>query len=148
MLPIGSPLKQHIISKNTTRVYCVVMDWSSVNDIDSTAIRVLKDIIKELRQSKILLLLADVKGAIRDQLRRVDLDSDIGLDHVFWDLHTAVEYGRSAIEENEEAAHSAYASSVYYPMMFDTMSKGYAKMPAIGYGATRSASPHTQGGLL
>ncbi len=51
----------------------LVLDCSGINDIDATGAEALSEIITELDESPISLQLADVKGPVRDVLRRADL---------------------------------------------------------------------------
>lgn len=49
-------------------IRCIVMDWSSVNDIDFTACRVFKMIVEDLQRSDITLLIASVKGMTSSEI--------------------------------------------------------------------------------
>jgi sulfate permease, SulP family len=51
----------------------LVVDCSGINDIDATGADALSEVITEFEEAGALLLLADVKGPVRDVLRRADL---------------------------------------------------------------------------
>jgi SulP family sulfate permease len=75
--------------KETTRA--VVVDMSSVNDLDTTAVGVLRFVADTLRERGIRLLLAGTKSAIEDTLRRAGLYDQLGPDSFFLSPHRAVE---------------------------------------------------------
>jgi sulfate permease, SulP family len=50
-----------------------VLDCSGINDIDATGADTLSEIIAEIDESPVTLHLADVKGPVRDVLRRAGL---------------------------------------------------------------------------
>ena len=52
----------------TERVSAVVVDYFSINDVDASALRMLRDLRKELGERKVALLLAALKGPVRDVL--------------------------------------------------------------------------------
>ncbi|MFW2334974.1 SulP family inorganic anion transporter [Ilumatobacter sp.] len=51
----------------------LILDCSGINDIDATGIEALDEIVTELDESPVTLHLCDVKGPVRDVLRRSDL---------------------------------------------------------------------------
>ncbi len=51
----------------------LVVDCSGINDIDATGADALSEVITEFEEAGAMLLLADVKGPVRDVLRRADL---------------------------------------------------------------------------
>eukprot|EP01113_Clastostelium_recurvatum_P011697 TRINITY_DN1598_c0_g1_i1.p1 TRINITY_DN1598_c0_g1~~TRINITY_DN1598_c0_g1_i1.p1 ORF type:complete len:869 (-),score=193.42 TRINITY_DN1598_c0_g1_i1:1-2607(-) len=70
----------------------VVLDCSSINDIDSTAIRALKTMVDDMKNEGLLMFFACVKGPVRDSLRRSGVVSAFGHDKFFWRVHDAVDY--------------------------------------------------------
>lgn len=53
--------------------HALVLDCSGINDIDATGAESLAEIITEIDESPAMLVLADVKGPVRDVLRRAGL---------------------------------------------------------------------------
>jgi len=51
----------------------LILDCSGINDIDATGIEALSEVVTELDESPVTLHLCDVKGPVRDVLRRSDL---------------------------------------------------------------------------
>ena len=78
----------------TERVSAVVVDCFSINDVDASALRMLRDLRKELGERKVALLLAALKGPVRDVLERDGLVGASGesVDRAFVTLHEAVKH--------------------------------------------------------
>ncbi len=70
----------------------IIIDGASINDIDTTAIEALEDIIDQLDENEIDLYFTGLIGPVRDLLRRSGLQERIGTDHFFENLHEAVMY--------------------------------------------------------
>ncbi len=71
-------------------VRAVVLDAFSVNRIDSTAAHALGELVQELRRNGIELLLAGVKGPVRDVLERAGVVALLGPEHLFHEVEDAV----------------------------------------------------------
>lgn len=91
---IRKRLRSYITStnSNTDITKWIVLDCSSMVDIDSTAIRALKEVFDELHNNNLQLFFACVKGPIRDALRKCGIVGLMGQDHFFWRVHDAVEH--------------------------------------------------------
>ncbi|EGG24509.1 Sulfate transporter [Cavenderia fasciculata] len=70
----------------------IIIDCSSMNDIDSTGIRMLKELVMEFRAKQLVLYFASVKGYIRDLLKKGGVVEHYGADHFFWTINDAVEH--------------------------------------------------------
>jgi SulP family sulfate permease len=70
----------------------IIIDGASINDIDTTAIEALEDIVDQLEEQGIELYFTGLIGPVRDLLRRSGLYERIGADHFFENLHEAVMY--------------------------------------------------------
>lgn len=79
--------------KPSTRA--VVIDMSSVNDLDTTAVAVLRFVADTLGERGIRLLLAGSKGPVEDTLRRDGLYDHLGADSFHLSPHRAVESFRT-----------------------------------------------------
>ncbi|MBZ0298586.1 MAG: STAS domain-containing protein, partial [Anaerolineae bacterium] len=69
----------------------VVLVCSAVNDIDTSALETLTNVLYELRQANITLYLAEVKGPVMDRLRKVDFLDQLGEGRVFLSTHEAMQ---------------------------------------------------------
>lgn len=72
------------------RMRVLVLDASSVNDVDSSGAQALGEIVDDYRQRDVELYLANVKGVVLDVLRRSGLHERLGPDHFFLSTHEAV----------------------------------------------------------
>ncbi len=70
----------------------IILDASSVNDLDLTAASVLRSVAETLHARGIELYLAGVKGPVMDVITRTGLDERIGRDHFFLSPHRAVKH--------------------------------------------------------
>ncbi|WP_022834741.1 SulP family inorganic anion transporter [Salisaeta longa] len=68
----------------------VVIDGTSINDLDTTAIEALESMLKTLRERGIDLHFTSLIGPVREVVRRSDLYQDLGEDHFHLDPHDAV----------------------------------------------------------
>lgn len=72
------------------RVRVVIIDTSSVNHVDVTAIRMLKNVAKKLESHNIVMLFANWKGPMRGFLEKARFYDTIPPDHCFFSIHDAV----------------------------------------------------------
>jgi len=56
----------------------LVLDASGINDIDATGVEMLQEVIREIDERNVVLHLSDVKGPVRDVLRRAGVWDAIG----------------------------------------------------------------------
>jgi SulP family sulfate permease len=70
----------------------IIIDASSVNDLDTTAVGVLQFVADTLKTRDIELLLAGVKGPVEDTLRLSGLYDHLGADHFFLSPHRALDW--------------------------------------------------------
>ncbi len=82
-------------------IRAVVVDASSINDLDTTAATVLATVTKTLQERGLELYFGGVKGRVRDVMSRCGLEQMLGDEHFFLSPHRAVisilrSWGRSA----------------------------------------------------
>ncbi len=73
-------------------IEAVLFDASTVNDIDSSAISTLEDILKDLRESGIDLYFTNTRGRVMDMMQRSGFYQAVGADHFFFSKRTAVDH--------------------------------------------------------
>jgi SulP family sulfate permease len=73
----------------------LVLDASGINDLDATGVEMLKELLAEFDDRNVTLHLADVKGPVRDVLRRAGLWDQLGER-----IHTSTNDAVSAISSN------------------------------------------------
>ena len=69
----------------------LIIDAAAINNLDSSATHILKDLLNELIQQNITLYLVDVKGPVRDKLKKGEATSLIGEEHILNNINEAVE---------------------------------------------------------
>ncbi len=78
------------IKKKTEQLHLVILDFESVNGMDTSAIYGLQDIIQELKSEQINVALADVKGPVRDLLKKSGIVQELGENNFFLQVANAV----------------------------------------------------------
>ncbi len=86
-------LKDFILQESQAEdapVRAVVLDASTMNDLDTTAVGVLMYVAEALREREIDLYVSGVKGTSRDVVQRSGLVDVVGVDHFFLSPHRAI----------------------------------------------------------
>lgn len=86
----------------------IVFNMESVTQLDSTGAHALKDWVDDWRLNGLDVCLSNVKGPIRDVLKRWELDVCIGADHMFLDDDSALHWFDAC-----EASSQPYPASPY-----------------------------------
>lgn len=68
----------------------VVIDASSINDVDTTSVEMLLEVTDTLREQGIDLYFGGTKGAVADVFERADFVDKLGRDHFYVSAHEAV----------------------------------------------------------
>jgi SulP family sulfate permease len=68
-----------------------LFDASSINEIDSSAIDALGDILEEFRELGIQMYFTNVRGRVLDMLQRSGFYAEVGAEHFFYSKHSAAE---------------------------------------------------------
>ncbi len=73
----------------------MLIDLAATADLDVTTADMLGDLVTDLRARDVEVLLAQVKGAVRDRLRKTGLMAELGEDRVYLSIGSAVaDFGR------------------------------------------------------
>jgi SulP family sulfate permease len=75
----------------------VLLDIGATSDLDVTTADMIRQLAGDLADRSVALLLAQVKGPVRDRMRRTDLMAVVGEDHVYLSVATAVKAFRSDV---------------------------------------------------
>ncbi len=78
-------------------IRAVIIDASGINDIDSSALHGLQEIIREYQERGILLYFARVKGPVMDTLKRAGIVDLLGKEAFFMEVHEAVEHAMQTL---------------------------------------------------
>eukprot|EP01132_Coremiostelium_polycephalum_P010649 gene10649-13046_t len=87
---IEQPIK--VIIDGHPTIGAIVIDFSSVNDIDSTGIKMLKELVDDFRSREIIIYFASVKGYVRDSMKKGGVAKHHGANHFFLTINDAVEH--------------------------------------------------------
>jgi high affinity sulfate transporter 1 len=79
-----------LVAEAVHPVRWVVVAAEPVTDVDTTAADTLDQLLRELREQQVTLAFAELKGPVKDRLRRYGLYDAIGPDHFFPTIGTAV----------------------------------------------------------
>jgi MFS superfamily sulfate permease-like transporter len=107
VLRVDTPLYYFNAQEATTQILArvderegiraIAVDLGATGDLDVTATDLLAELYGELQRRHIALLLAQVKGTVRDRLRRTGLMPVLGEDHVYPTLSAAVAAATSIV---------------------------------------------------
>lgn len=93
--PNADYLKQVILDRARARsgdIRAVILDGSSINDLDTTALDALQAVEEDLGEQGVELHLTGIIGPVRDVLKRSVLYERLGPSHVHLSPHRAVKY--------------------------------------------------------
>ena len=74
----------------------IILDCSSIHDVDSSGVQVLKEVIDYLNERGIKFYFSGVIGPVRDMFAKTDLMETIGFENQFLRIHDAVVYYKSS----------------------------------------------------
>ena len=70
----------------------VILDARGINGMDSTAVHAILDLVADYKKRNIRFLMSNVKGPVRDTIRRTKVRSEIGPDNFFLSIEDALQY--------------------------------------------------------
>jgi high affinity sulfate transporter 1 len=82
---------RRLVAEAAQPVRWVVVAAEPVTDVDTTAADTLRQLLQELRQAQVTLAFAELKGPVKDRLRRYGLFEAIGPDRFYPTVGTAVD---------------------------------------------------------
>jgi len=88
------------VNERGQKLSVVILDASAINNVDSTGMHALSELIKFLRTRGIAFYLAGVIGPVRDKLKRSGITETMGEENFFFDVNDAVAF----YHETDEAA--------------------------------------------
>lgn len=94
------------VQKKGQNLNALVINADSINNLDSSAIHSLSDLIDDLQTMNIKLMFSGVKGPVRDQMVKAHLDEKVGTENFFMSVQEAVDDYNNQDSDVEE--HRAY----------------------------------------
>jgi SulP family sulfate permease len=82
-------------SQRTDKIHSIILDFESINSIDSSALTILEQTIAELNKEGIAMMITEVKGPVRDKLFKSGLMQKLGEHHFFISNQEALHYIQS-----------------------------------------------------
>jgi MFS superfamily sulfate permease-like transporter len=80
-----------LVARTTPPIRWVVVAAEPITDVDTTAADTLLELLGELQHQEVALAFAEMKGPVKDRLRRYGLYAQIGSEHFFPTIGTAVD---------------------------------------------------------
>jgi high affinity sulfate transporter 1 len=81
---------RHLVTQASQPVRWIVVAAEPITDVDTSAADALAELLEELRQDQVVLAFAEMKGPVKDRLRRYGLLDAVGPDRFFPTIGTAV----------------------------------------------------------
>ena len=81
---------EELRNRKGEKLKLVVLNAEAISTLDSSAVHMLRDLIKEYRAAGIDIFLASAIGPVRDMLHKSGLIEEIGADHLFVNVHDAI----------------------------------------------------------
>lgn len=100
--------KEYIISKSEEEnrtIEAVIIEGRSINDLDTTAIEALQNVVESLQELHIDLHFAGLKGPVRDIMLRSGLARRLGGSHFHMTTHQAVQYILEKWQKKDSSDH-------------------------------------------
>ena len=108
--------RDYIIEKTrqrTNHTYYVIIDGSTINTLDTTAIDKIKSMVTTLENWNIELYITGLKGPTRDMMRKSGMRNFLGPDHFFREPHEAVKHILTIRDQEDETSRlSRYKKEV------------------------------------
>lgn len=108
-------LRELILTKSdptTSNIRAVVIDASSVNDLDTTAVEALFNVVEILERRNVDLYFTGVHGSVDTVLKKSGLEKRLGKDRFWLSPHRAVLYIQGRIDEAGDGSVSKDSASV------------------------------------
>ncbi|MDZ7693667.1 MAG: sodium-independent anion transporter [Balneolaceae bacterium] len=109
--------KEYIITKSEKEnrsIEAVIIEGRSINDLDTTALEALQNVVESLQELEIDLHFAGLKGPIRDIMLRSGLARKLGGTHFHMTTHQAVQYilQKWSNKDDTDQRYSEYQETV------------------------------------
>ncbi len=106
---------RQVVAKQPTPPNAILIDLGATNDMDVASADMLHDLVSEMRDANIQVLLAQVRGGVRDQMRRMGLMAFVGQGNVFFSVEGAVAHYMKTDASAQNAAEEQPAQSETRP---------------------------------
>lgn len=83
---------EQLVLKKGKKLKAIIINGESMNQLDSSGVHALEEIVEQYQTQNIQLYFASVKGPVRDAMSRSHLMEKIGEDHFFMSIQEAVDF--------------------------------------------------------
>jgi len=90
---------ENACNEKKDKIKTIILDASPISYLDATATQGLKDLLEFLHERKATLMISDIKGPVRDMMKRTGLNEMITPDHLFLDINEAIKYATNKEED-------------------------------------------------
>lgn len=94
--------KLKVLENKRENLKAVILDARGINGMDSTAVHTLKDIVRDYQKRDIRFFMTNVKGPVRDVMRRSGLRVLIGEGHFFLSIPDAVDFIHTNVQKDHQ----------------------------------------------
>lgn len=100
--------------KQNSKTRYVIIDGSSINHLDTTAIDSMISVIKTLRTWDMDLYLSGLKGPVRDIVERSGFEEYLGSDHFYRTPHMAVKHVLEIMDKKDDGNRADHYKEISY----------------------------------
>lgn len=83
---------EKLIEAKGHQLKLIIINAASINNIDSTAMRALEEIIDEIRNNKLEIFFSGIKGPVRDKMKKGHLLKKLSENNLFLSVQEAIDY--------------------------------------------------------
>ncbi|MGV6844561.1 MAG: SulP family inorganic anion transporter, partial [Lutibacter sp.] len=88
--------------KKGDKLKVIIINGESLNNLDSSGIYALKEVLKHFKDKNISLLFTGLKGPVRDTIYKSGIIKKIGQEHCFMSIQEAVDYYKNNEDDKEK----------------------------------------------
>ncbi len=82
---------EELINEKGDKLRAVIINGDSMNNLDSSAVHALKDVLKDIRKKGLHLVFTGIKGPVRDAMIKADFMEEVGEKYFFMSIQEAVD---------------------------------------------------------
>lgn len=92
--------------KKGKKLKIIVIDGESLNNLDSSGVYALEEILKYFKEKKIKLYFTGLKGPVRDTIYKSNIIKDIGQEYCFMSIQEAIDYYQEKIKTDSKKKYT------------------------------------------
>jgi SulP family sulfate permease len=89
----------------------IIIDGESLNNLDSSGVYALEEILKYFKEKNIELYFTGLKGPVRDTIYKSNIIKNIGQEHCFMSIHEAIDYYNTKTNTNNNKEYTYQRNS-------------------------------------